>query len=159
MSFQQDAFLSKVMLEIWRQGREAEPVNIDVIESHLFMLMFLKLYLPLAEQLYESTGKICCLFISKSHVGMLLWVTNFALRLVHGASTRGLGEVSYRRTRAISNLSEHGPLVSTRQLKGIITTAQLLGFPKNTSFLCHCIRPRCSLLIAETLVSPEQHLH
>lgn len=97
MSFQQDAFLSKVMLEIWRQGREAEPVNIDVIESHLFMLMFLKLYLPLAEQLYESTGKICCLFISKSHVGMLLWVTNFALRLVHGASTRGLGEVSYRR--------------------------------------------------------------
>lgn len=159
VSFQQDTCLSKVTSAIWRQGREAGPVKVAVIESRLFMLMFLKLYLPLAEQLCESIGKICGLFISQSHVGVLLGVTNFALRPVPGASTRCLGEVSYRKTRAVSNLSEHGSLVSTRKLKGIITTAQLLGFYKSTSFLCQCIRPMCSLLIAETLLSPEQHLH
>ena len=47
------------------------------------MLMFLKSYLPLAEQLYGIIGKNCCLLISKIvHVSMLLWLSNFALRFV-----------------------------------------------------------------------------
>lgn len=46
------------------------------------MLMFLKSYLPLAEQLYGSIGKKCCLLISKIlHVNTLLSLS-FALRFV-----------------------------------------------------------------------------
>ena len=38
-------------------------------------------------------------------------------------------------------------------------TAQLLGLSKCASFLCQSVRPRCSLLITETLILPKQHLH
>lgn len=128
-------------------------MNVAVIGSCLFMLMFLKSYLPLTEQLYGSTVKICCLSISEAaHVSTLLWLHQGWCR---GSSPRGLGEMSCRRTRAIPSLSEHKLLVPTRQSEGTVTTAELLGLSKHASFPCQCVRPRCSLLVAETLVFPK----
>lgn len=88
-SFQQAILLSKVMSKVWR---EAGPINADDIGHCLFMLMFLKSYLPLTKQLCGSTGENCCYFISKIvHVSwcgwvILHWVFTGELALKFGSS-------------------------------------------------------------------------